>query len=49
VVERGGLENRCAFGYPGFESLPLRTIGRDIDADLGCEVSELGYDALGIG
>ncbi len=24
VVDRGGLENRCAFGYPGFESLSLR-------------------------
>ena len=24
MVESGGLENRCAFGYPGFESLPLR-------------------------
>ena|GEM_PF-3272980 len=24
VVERGGLENRCALAYPGFESLSLR-------------------------
>ena len=24
VVERAGLENRCAERYPGFESLPLR-------------------------
>jgi hypothetical protein len=26
VVESGGLENRCTFGYPGFESLPLRIV-----------------------
>ncbi len=24
AVERGGLENRCPFGDPGFESQPLR-------------------------
>ena len=24
VVDRGGLENRYTFGYPGFESLSLR-------------------------
>ena len=24
MVERGGLENRCTLGYPGFESLSLR-------------------------
>ena len=24
MVESGGLENRCTFWYPGFESLPLR-------------------------
>ena len=24
VVEWGGLENRCALAYPGFESLSLR-------------------------
>ncbi len=24
VVDRGGLENRCAFWHPGFESLSLR-------------------------
>ena len=24
MVERGGLENRCALAYPGFESLSLR-------------------------
>ncbi len=24
MVDRGGLENRYTFGYPGFESLSLR-------------------------
>ena len=26
VADRGGLENRCTFGYPGFESLPFRLL-----------------------
>ena len=30
VADRGGLENRCTFGYPGFESLPLRWANRTI-------------------
>jgi hypothetical protein len=30
VVERGGLENRCAsLAYPGFESLSLRLDARE--------------------
>ena len=29
VVDRGGLENRCAFWYPGFESLSFRYISMD--------------------
>ena len=30
AVERGGLENRCTFGYPEFESLTLRHIPRQL-------------------
>ena len=26
MVERGGLENRCALAYRGFESHPLRQV-----------------------
>ena len=28
MVYRGGLENRCTVRYPGFESRPLRLIGK---------------------
>ncbi len=28
VVDRGGLENRYTFGYPGFESLSLRKMAK---------------------
>ena len=31
VVERGGLENRCALAYPGFESLSLRQANRALN------------------
>ena len=47
VAYPGGLENRCAFGHRGFESHPLRHLGKAPDSQtVSCgEMSELAEGA----
>ena len=38
MVDRGGLENRYTFGYPGFESLSLRKMAKKPKTSAKAEV-----------
>ena len=38
MVDRGGLENRYTFGYPGFESLSLRKRIKSLKTSAEAEV-----------